>query len=874
MGQGLTHINASALKKNMEEQKPPKINFIRQFLRRNWYWVTLIASAFLTAAILTSLPYGIDYAFERWLISQGLDRASIEDVDFNPFTGTLVLRNLQAKIGESQVLRVPEARMRMHWLPFFSKRAHIEKLTVRDTSVVVEHDEKGRWRIGGLALAAAEAVAAKPSEAAWGFTLNQLEILNSQVEHTGAGLKVKVTIDKAAVSRLRSWDKEQTARMDFEGKINDGTVKMEADFFPFAVQPSVSGSLELAGVSLTDIAELAAPYLVGLQGELSTKSRLSVKKEDNGSVSIVQQGTISLSQMKAPGKGVDTSGRNLEWDGTIRFVSSELTAQGKLTGADLAVRAQKEGLDLHVGDFVWAGQVDYGKGNQPGLLQAAGDLGLRRVYMDDMRRRLRLVGMGELNLKNLSTQGPKQIKVPEVQVEKLHLIQRLQDNQQAGDEPSLISASGATLQDVELAEAQELSIKSVELSGISSLLRRDSQGKWQPTAGLFLPVKESKRSETGKSQRPVMVKVAQARISDQGVFRFEDRGVSPPFKSRVTISEASLTGLDSGKPEQPSTVNLVGKIDEYADVSVQGKVTPFTQRLGLDLAAKIDDFDLPGLSPYVVRLIGYKVKSGHLDTDIELQSLQGDLKGKCKFTISNAEVAPADAEIMEQFERQLKVPLPTALAVLKDSENKIKLDVPITGDITDPKFSFTDAFNQALVKGMTKAAVSYLKYIFQPYGTMMTVVELGIMAGKKITAVRLDPVFFDPGSDTISDNAVPYLERVAELMKTRPQIRIKVCGLATEGDKGNQKETSGKKEPEQTTAVEKSPDAPEVETYPEQLQPLTVDEQLGKLAQQRAAGIKEYLVKNHGIEDDRLLVCLPEYDAREKATPRVELLVP
>jgi hypothetical protein len=56
-------------------------------------------------------------------------------------------------------------------------------------------------------------------------------------------------------------------------------------------------------------------------------------------------------------------------------------------------------------------------------------------------------------------------------------------------------------------------------------------------------------------------------------------------------------------------------------VSIQGKVTPFTQRLGLDLAAKIDDLDLPGLSPYVVRLIGYKVTSGHLDTDIELQCL-------------------------------------------------------------------------------------------------------------------------------------------------------------------------------------------------------------------------------------------------------------
>jgi len=844
------------------------------FLRRNWYWIVFITIPLLAAAILTAVPYGIDYAAEQYLMSHGVDVARLGDVDFNPFTGKLVLRDLRATVADAQVLYVPEATIRLHWRPLFKKRAHIEKLVIKDTTVIIDHNEKGRWRIGGLALAAAEAVAAKPTESAWGFTLNQLEIRNSQVEHLLGALKLKLTVDKATMSRLRSWDKEQAARLDFKGKINEASLKVQADFFPFATLPRVSGNLKLEALSLQDFAELAAPYLKGVQGELSINSSLVVKKENDRGISFSQDGAVSFRQIKVPRKGVDIAGRDMEWDGAIRIKTSGLSAQGKLKGTDLAVRSMEEGLDLHVGDFVWAGQVDYGKENQPGLLQAAGDLGLRHVNMDDMRRRLRLVGIGELSLKNISTQGTKQFKVPEVHVEQLHLIQRLQDNQQPGDDPPLLSASGATLLDVELAEAREISIESVELSGISSLLRRDSQGNWQPIGGLFLPAKESKRSETGKSQRPVVVKIAQARIADQGLFRFEDRGVSPPFKTRVTISEASLTGLDSGKPEQPSTVSLVGKIDEYADVSIQGKVTPFTQRLGLDLAATIDDLDLPALSPYVVRLIGYKVTSGHLDTDIELQSLQGDLKGKCKFTISNAEVAPADAKIMEQFERQLRVPLPTALAVLKDSKNKIKLKVPITGNITDPTFNFTEAFNQALVKGMTKAAVSYLKYIFQPYGTMMTVVELGMMAGTKITALRLDPVFFDPGMETISENAVPYLERVAELLKTRPEIRIKVCGLATEADKDDQKETSGKKGPEQPTAVEGSPDAPEVEPYPEELQPLTADEQLGRLAKQRAAGIKEYLVKNHGIEDDRLLVCLPEYDAREKATPRVELLVP
>jgi outer membrane protein OmpA-like peptidoglycan-associated protein len=859
---------------NMEEQKSPKRNVLLRVVQSKWCWITFVALALLAAAILISLPYGIDYAAEQWLLSHGLEVARVEDVDFNPFTGMLVLRNLQAKIGKSQMLHVPEASMQIHWRPFFKRRAHIEKLSIKDTTVIIDHDKKGHWRVGGLALVAAETVTEQPSESTWGFGLNKIEILNSHVEHVLGGMKVKVTVEKATMSRVRTWDKKQAAHLDFEGKINEAKLGVKADFFPFATLPSVTGSVKLETLSLQDFNELTEPYLRGLQGELSMNSSLAVKKENNRNISFSQDGTISLKHIKVPKEGVDIAARDMEWDGSIGIKTSGVSAQGKLKGAHLAVRSMQEGLNLHAGELVLAGQLDYGKKNQRGFLQTAGDLGLRHVWVDDMRRELRLIDMGALNLKNISARGPEQMKVSEVQVERLHLIQRLQDSQQAGDEPSLFSASGATLQDVELAEARRLSIELLELSGVSFLLRRDSQGKWQPIGGLFLPVKESKRSEKGKSQQPLMVKIAQARIADQGLFRFEDRGVSPPFKTSLTISEAILTGLDSGKPEQASTVSLVGKIDEYTDVSMQGTVTPFTQRPGLDLTAKIDDFDLPNLSPYVVRLIGYKVKSGHLDTDMELQSLQGDLSGKCKFTISNAEVAPADAEIMEQFERQLKVPLPTALTVLKDSKNKIKLDVPITGDIFDPKFSFTDAFNQALVKGMTKAAVSYLKYIFQPYGAMITVVELGIMAGKKIAAVRLDPVFFDPGSDTISDNALPYLERVAELMKTRPQIRIKVCGLATEADKGARKETSGKKGSKQPTTQEKSPDAAEVETYPEQLQPLTVEEELGKLAQQRAAEIKGYLVKNHGIEDDRLLVCLPEYDAREKATPRVELLVP
>ena len=82
--------------KNSSRSKAP------HFLRRNWYWIVFITIPLLAAAILTAVPYGIDYAAEQWLMSQGLDVASVEDVDFNPFTGKLVFRDLRATVADAQ----------------------------------------------------------------------------------------------------------------------------------------------------------------------------------------------------------------------------------------------------------------------------------------------------------------------------------------------------------------------------------------------------------------------------------------------------------------------------------------------------------------------------------------------------------------------------------------------------------------------------------------------------------------------------------------------------------------------------------------------------------------------------------------------------
>ena len=49
-------------------------------------------------------------------------------------------------------------------------------------------------------------------------------------------------------------------------------------------------------------------------------------------------------------------------------------------------------------------------------------------------------------------------------------------------------------------------------------------------------------------------------------------------------------------------------------------------------------------------------------------------------------------------------------------------------------------------------------------------------------------------------------------------------------------------------------------------------EQLEALAKARSMAIKDYLVEQHGVKDDRILLCHPEVDKAAEAKPRAEIL--
>ena len=159
-----------------------------------------------------------------------------------------------------------------------------------------------------------------------------------------------------------------------------------------------------------------------------------------------------------------------------------------------------------------------------------------------------------------------------------------------------------------------------------------------------------------------------------------------------------------------------------------------------------------------------------------------------------------------------------------------------------------DAINQAVVKALTMASFSYLKYMLGPYGVAIGVAELAI---KAVPGIRLQPVVFEPGSSDLNPDSVAYLQKIAAILRERPDLKVSVCGLATETDRSYLSEQGLK----QGTASS------------------SIDDPLLELAQTRAEVIEDHLVNQYEIENKRIFICKPELDKNAEAPPRAELLV-
>jgi hypothetical protein len=104
------------------------------------------------------------------------------------------------------------------------------------------------------------------------------------------------------------------------------------------------------------------------------------------------------------------------------------------------------------------------------------------------------------------------------------------------------------------------------------------------------------------------------------------------------------------------------------------------------------------------------------------------------------------------------VPLKLAVALLRDRNGVIDLDLPMTGSLDDPKFRIGPLIWKALVNVIVKAATAPFALLGHLFG-----------GGEHMNVVE-----FDAGSAELDKPANDQLAAVAKSLKERPQLKIDV----------------------------------------------------------------------------------------------------
>ncbi|RLT97303.1 MAG: DUF748 domain-containing protein, partial [Ketobacter sp.] len=269
-------------------------------------------------------------------------------------------------------------------------------------------------------------------------------------------------------------------------------------------------------------------------------------------------------------------------------------------------------------------------------------------------------------------------------------------------------------------------------------------------------LEEAETSTEAPEAKPWQYRIAKVEIKN-GLTRFEDRSVSPAFKTGLYNMEFTLDEVASNNTK-PIPFSLTSKIDRYAPFNVKGSLDPIDQQPGFEFKSKLSGLEMPALSPYSAQFIAHNLQSGKLSLDLDYKLHNSKLKGKNNVVADQlylGEKVPSEDAI--------DAPVALGLALLRDVSGVIDLDVGVSGDLDDPGFSVSGIILKAFVNVLVKAATSP----FQLLGSL-------VGGGEDMGAID-----FEPGMAALTEENQTRLQQLVEALAKRPQLVVVFSGAAS-----------------------------------------------------------------------------------------------
>lgn len=249
--------------------------------------------------------------------------------------------------------------------------------------------------------------------------------------------------------------------------------------------------------------------------------------------------------------------------------------------------------------------------------------------------------------------------------------------------------------------------------------------------------------------QPISVHVV--RVED-GSMNFADLSVKPNFSTGIQALSGTIRGI-SGKSGSKADIDLKGKVDRYAPVTIAGTMNLLAADASTDIRLDIRNLELTTFSPYSGKFAGYRVEKGKMSIDFTYHVKDRMLDAKHHLVLDQLELG----EKVDSKDAT-NLPVKFAISLLKDVNGVIDLDLPVNGSLDDPKFRIGPIIWKVFVNLLEKAVTAPFRLLGSLFG--------GGNPPEMIT--------FVPGSAEIDDSAKSQIETLRKGLAARPALKLDV----------------------------------------------------------------------------------------------------
>lgn len=241
-----------------------------------------------------------------------------------------------------------------------------------------------------------------------------------------------------------------------------------------------------------------------------------------------------------------------------------------------------------------------------------------------------------------------------------------------------------------------------------------------------------------------------------GQLNYTDNFIKPNYTANLTSLTGRIGAFGTTAGEPPAELVAQAKLDDASPVDISGSINPLLPVAFLDIKGKATDVELTRLSAYSGKYTGYPITKGRLTADVHYLLDQGKLNADnhifiTQLTFGERMNSPGVSHL----------PVKLAVALLKDTEGNIDVNVPVSGSLDDPQFSLGGMIMRAFGNLIAKAATAPFRLLASAFGGSHE--DLGY-------------VEFAPGSAVLSGPAKDRLGQIVQMLSRKPALTLDISG--------------------------------------------------------------------------------------------------